>query len=212
MKINSLRSLYRVNVRFVATICLLCALAAAGWVAWRLSSWQPLIPGNKATELAVALPSGEWRRSDGQEVAWSEADPFTSPYLEARLGAEAAERAVAKALQQSKKAIALKRAVTRPQPKPQARPTTPPATPNPPHTITLIYRGVLTHIDGTRVAIIDQVENGKTTLMQQGDSIEGFRMAQLDRAAAMLMAADGKTEHALPTGKRIRLIPGKQKQ
>ncbi len=169
------------------------------------------------------LPAGEWRRSDGQEVAWSEADPFTSPYLEARLAEEAAARAAEKARKAEAKARAAANAQQQqakaPKPvaaqsrqKPQPKPAAPPAAPKPPRTITLIYRGMLTHIDGSSVAIVEHVENGRTALLKPGESIEGFSMVQLDRAAAMLTTADGKTEHALPIGKRIKLSPGKQKQ
>ncbi len=239
MKINSLRLIYRINVRFVAAISLLCALVAAGWVAWRLSSWQPRIPVNPSTALATPLPTGEWRQSADQETAWSEADPFTSPYLEARLAKKAAARAAEKARKtEEAKALAAEKArkaeeakalaaakaqqeqinakipspaTTQHQPKPGPKPTAPLPSPVPPRTITLIYRGMLTHIDGSSVAIVEQVENGKTTMMMPGDTLEGFSMAQLDRAAAILTTDDGKTEHALPVGEQIKLMPGKQK-
>jgi hypothetical protein len=96
MKTDSLRSIYRINVRFVAAICLLCALAAVGWVAWRLSYRHPRVPVNQSTALTAPLSAGEWRQSAYPEAAWSEADPFTSPYLEARLAEAAAGLAVEK--------------------------------------------------------------------------------------------------------------------
>lgn len=221
MKIDSLRIIYRINVRFVTAICLLCALVAAIGVAWRLSSWQPPIPVNPSTALATPLPTGEWRQSADQEAAWSKADPFTSPYLEARLAEEAAARAAEKARkadeakvsaakkaqQEQIKAKMPSPAATQHPPKPKPEPPSLP----PPRTITLVYRGMLTQIDGSNVAIVEQLENGKTTMMKPGDTLEGFSMAQLDRAAAVLTTDDGKTEHTLPVGERIKLIPGKQK-
>jgi len=226
MKISSLRSIYRVNVRFVTVVCLLCALAAACWVAWRLSEWQPRLPVNRSTALAAPLPVGEWRRSDGQEADWAEASPFTSPYLEARLAEAAAARAAAearKAREAEARAAAARAAQARKaaQPPPQAAvpekvkpvtPVPPPKPPPKPRTITLVYRGLLTHTDGTQVAIIEQIENGKTALLKQGATLEGFQMTRLDRTTAMLSTADGKQEHALPVGKRITLTPDKNKQ
>jgi hypothetical protein len=201
MKIDSLRLIYRINVRFVAAICLLCALAAVGWVSWRLSSRQPRITVNQSTALSAPLPAGEWRQSADPEAAWSEADPFTAPYLDYRLAEQAAARAAEKARSAAK---------AQHQPKPEAKPAAAPSL-VPPGTITLVYRGMLTQIDGSSVAIIEQLENGKTSMMKPGDTLEGFSMAQLDRAAAILTTVDGKTEQALPVGKPIKLTPVKQK-
>jgi hypothetical protein len=211
MKIDSLRLIYRINVRFVAAICLLCALAAVGWVTWRLSSRHPRISVNQSTALTSPLPAGEWRQNADPEAAWSAADPFSSPYLDARL----AEQAAARAAENARKAEAAKaRAAAKAQPKQinakSPSPAAPPPSPAAPRTITLVYRGMLTHIDGSSVAIVEQLENGKTTMMKPGDTLAGFSMAQLDRASAILTTADGKTEHALPVGEPIKLIPGKQ--
>ncbi len=212
MKIDSLRLIYRINVRFVAAICLFCALAAVGWVTWRLSSRQPRISVNQSPALTSPLPAGEWRQNADPEAAWSEADPFTSPYLDARLAEQAAARTAEKARSAAKaqpeqiNAEKASPAASQHQPTPVAPPSL-----VPPRTITLVYRGMLTHIDGSSVAIIEQLENGKTSMMNPGDTLKGFSMAQVDRAAAILTTVDGKTEHALPVGKAIKLIPGKQK-
>ena len=87
----------------------------------------------------------------------------------------------------------------------------PPASPKPPRTITLVYRGLLTRTDGTSVAIIEQIENGMTTLLKAGDRIEGFTMARLGRSTAILTTADGQTEHPLPVGNKTKLTPDEQK-
>ena len=229
MRIGSLRSIYRVNVRFVTALCLICALLAAGWVASRVASWEPHLPVNPPASLIPPPPAGEWHRSDTPEPAWEEANPFTSPYLEARLAEEAAARAAeearlaaeaktraeakaqadaaAKLLEQQAKAVA-----TAAKKKPPAKPAPPPAVnPRAPRTVTFVYRGILTRTDGTSVAIIEQAENGKTVLLKAGDSVEGFRVASLDRATTVLTTADGKTEHSLPVGKPVKLTPENQK-
>ena len=157
---------------------------------------------------------------------WADSDPFTSPYIETRLAEEkaahAAEqarrakeartKAAAAAIARKQAAKAKAAAPAAVSPKPAPKPAAAPASPKPPRTITLVYRGMLTRTDGTSVAIIEQAPGQKTTLLEAGETIEGFSMARLDRTTAMLMGADGKTEHPLPVGKKITLAPGKQKQ
>ncbi len=226
MRIGSLRSVYRVNVRVITALCFLCALLAAGWVAWRVASWVPQLPSDTPASFIPPPSAGEWHRSDTPEPVWAVSDPFTSPYIEARLAEEKAARAAEEARRvKAAKTEAAAAAIARTQaakakaaapvaasPKPAPQPATPLASPKPPRTVTLVYRGMLTRTDGTSVAIIEQAPGQKTTLLETGESIEGFSMARLDRTTAMLMGADGKTEHPLPVGKKITLTPGKQKQ
>lgn len=226
MRIGSLRSIYRVNVRFVTALCLICALLAAGWVASRVAAWEPHLPVNPPASIIPPPPAGEWHRSEMQDPVWSDADPFTSPYLEARLAEEEAARAAEEARlaaeakaraeaaarlreQQAKaKAVAATAAKTKPAAKPIPAPVA--VKPKPPRTVTFIYRGMLTRTDGTSVAIIEQADNGKTALLKAGDAIEGFGIARLERTTTVLTSSDGKTEHPLPVGKPVQLIPKNQ--
>lgn len=187
-------SIHHINVRLVAALCFGCALGATGWVAYRLTQLNPPLLDNIAARRGAVPTTTRWRENETQEPAWQDQNPFHSPYLD-NLAAQRKKKADAQAAPKSTPQAARKTVSPKSEPHP------------PPRTLTLIYRGALTRVDGTTVAMFERNRQKGTLLLETGDRFDNLRLLDIDRHNATVSLDNNGTQHRLPVGKCVTLTP-----
>jgi len=78
-------------------------------------------------------------------------------------------------------------------------PPPPPPSPPPPvkkETFSILYRGIMTRTDGSRVALIESKQWGRTQSFKKGEQVGGFELIRMDRDRIELLNSLGETNVA----------------
>ncbi|MBL7076192.1 MAG: hypothetical protein ISS31_01860 [Kiritimatiellae bacterium] len=121
-------------------------------------------------------------------------DPFTSAFLVAWLDLEASRK------REREAARARQTPVVQPKPAP-AKPSPAPAKPkSAPKWVGVNYQGMIARTDGSRVALVREVEAGTLHTLKVGDTLLAGRVKDISAEHVLLVVGQDEAEHPLRVG------------
>lgn len=185
----------KINARAV----FLCTLLALCIVLVLLINREARQDADLKTTAHRTAPNGDttppWRPADGTMWADKIEDPFTSAFLVAWLDLEANRR------QREKAAAAAAKAAARP-PKPAPGKSPPSAvTPQkaPPRFASVVYQGMIIGTDGSRVALVRMVDDGRQYTLKVGDPLFAVQVKEVT-ATHMVLTGEADAASRLEQG------------